>query len=184
MEPTGVHKLSVAVAESCRHLTTLSFLLGRSSYVRRRSEEERLSLNTFRPLFSCSKLMNFEITHQYPLALQLDDVEEIASKWPLMETLTLNDSPLAGAPVNDKDPSLVTLRSLLSFARHCPQLRHLGLLLQASAIDIPPAHEVQYFQKLKHLSVGCSHLAASEGAVALFLSQICPVGCKIESKPI
>jgi len=40
-------------------------------------------------------------------------------------------------------------------------------------------HNIKRFKKLTTLSVGVSHIE-DEGAVALFLSRLCPLGCEIE----
>ena len=165
-----VHELSVAVAENCRFLTR--FCLSSMLYSGGILEETQMTLDTLRPLLSCSKMTIFKIALQHRLFLQLEDIEEIASKWPSLDTLKLN---------NDRGllpQSQLTLRSLLPFARHCPRLQHLGLLLDASTMDIPAAHELQFFQRLKCLSMGSSPLA-EEGPVALFLSRICPIGCRV-----
>jgi hypothetical protein len=170
-EPSEVHELSVAVAGNCRLLTT--FCLSSMLYSGGNLEEPP-TLNTLRPLLSCSKMTTFEIVHRLQLSLQLEDIEEIASKWPSLDTLILNNNPVLPLPRE----SQLTLRSLLPFARHCPRLQHLGLFLDASTIDIPSAHELQFFQRLKCLSMGSSSLV-EEGRVALFLSRICPIGCRV-----
>ena len=176
-EASDVHELSVAVAKNCRLLTKLYL----SPYLDPfdSPEGEQVTMDILRPLLlSCPKITTFEIAHQHPLALELNDIEEITSKWPSIETLKLNHHPQAKTDVNHE--SLLTLRSLLPFAQHCPQLQHLALFLRASTADIPAAHELQSFQILKCLSMGYSHLA-DEDPVALFLSRICPVGCRVES---
>ena len=176
-EASAVHELSVAIAKNCRLLTKLYLSPNLDPFDG--PEGERVTMDTLRPLLlSCPKITTFEIAHQHPLALELNDIEEITSKWPSIETLKLNQHPRAETDVNHE--SLLTLRSLLPFAQHCPQLQHLALFLRASTADIPAAHELQSFQILKCLSMGYSHLA-DEDPVALFLSRICPVGCRVES---
>jgi len=175
-EPFEVHELSVAVAENCRLLTT--FYLSSMVYSGGTLEETPMTLDTLRPLLSCSRMTTFEIVHQLQLFLQLEDIEEIASKWPSLDTLILNNDPVLHLPRE----SQLTLWSLLPFARHCPRLQHLGLFLHASAMDIPAAHELQFFQRLKCLSMGTSSLA-QEGPVAFFLSRICPIGCRVTACP-
>ena len=185
--PSDLHMLSVAIAENCQLLTALYLLI---SCDRGAFEEtgsigdiyERITLDSFRPLLSCPNIKTFEIVHQDSFDLQLEDIEEIASKWPSLETLKLNNDPVI-FPAHESPfayQSLPTLRSLLPFARHCPRLQHLGLFLRASMTDIPAAHELQSFQRLECLSMGVSYLA-EEGPVTHFLSQICPVGCRVES---
>ena len=170
-EPSEVHELSVAIAKNCPLLTKLCLLpsLDPDDTL----EERQMTLDTFRPVLSCPKITTFEIAHQYQLALQPEDIEEIASKWPSLETLTLNNAPVVPA-----HESQLTLRSLIPFARHCPRLQHLGLFLIASPMDIPAVNELHHFPRLECLAMGTSPLA-EERPVALFLSRICPVGCRV-----
>ena len=183
-DPSDLYMLSVAIAENCQVLTGLYLL----TYCDRGFSEgtgigdKHTTLDSFRPLLSCPNIKTFEILHPYSFDLQLEDIEEIASKWPSLETLKLNNDPVI-FPAHESPfayQSLPTLRSLLPFARHCPRLQHLGLFLRASMTDIPAAHELQSFQRLECLSMGVSYLA-EEGPVTHFLSQICPVGCRVES---
>jgi len=167
-----VHMLAVTIAENCRLLTNLCLWSFRNT--KDILGEAPITLDTLRPLLSCSKMTTFEIVHQMQLFLQLEDIEEIASKWPSLDTLILNITPVLHLPRE----SQLTLRSLLPFARHCLRLQHLGLVLNASTIDIPAARELQFFQRLKCLSMGTSSLA-EEGPVAFFLSRICPIGCRV-----
>jgi hypothetical protein len=148
-EASAVHELLVAVAKNCRLLTKLylSPNLGLSDC----PEGEWVTMDTLRPLLlSCPKITTFEIAHQHELVLELNDIEEITSKWPSIETLKLNHYPRSENYA--EYASRLTLWSLLPFAQHCPQLQHLALFLSASTADIPAAHELQSFQILKCLS--------------------------------
>jgi hypothetical protein len=179
-DPFDVHELSVAVAANCQLLTKFHFLTHQKPFTEDTYNEKiAVTLDPFRPLFSCTNITTFEMVYQYPLTLQLVAMEEIASKWPSLETLKLNNHP-AFLPTHESLLTLPTLRSLLPFARHCPRLRHLGLFLHATTTDLPPLHELQSFQRLECLSMGASYLS-EEGPVTHFLSQICPVGCRVES---
>ncbi|KAG6867656.1 hypothetical protein C0993_012675 [Termitomyces sp. T159_Od127] len=141
-------------------------------------KEDCITIDTLRPLLKCPNLTSFEIDHHYPLRLESSDIEEIATSWPGAETLVLNIQPAY------LDNSNLTLRALLPFARHCPKLQMLGLFMNATTTDLPTAdhasaYQLPAFRSLRCLSVGVS-LIQEEGAVALFLSQICPPHCGIE----
>ncbi|KAG6902354.1 hypothetical protein C0995_001151 [Termitomyces sp. Mi166 len=141
-------------------------------------KEDCVTIDVLRPLFKCPNLTSFEIEHHYPLHLELSDIEEIATSWPGVERLMLNNQP------RYLENSNLTLRALLPFARHCPKLRMLGLFMNATTTDFPApdsssVYQLPTFRSLYRLSVGVS-LIQEEGAVALFLSQMCPLYCEIE----
>ncbi|KAI0338825.1 hypothetical protein BDW22DRAFT_1362548 [Trametopsis cervina] len=136
----------------------------------------RPSLEALRPLFSCRRIRKFEIRWDYQLHLSDHDMDDLARSWPELEHLHLHSEPIPEAGT----PSL-TLRALLPFACHCPQLRYLALYLDGDAIPArttsasPPA-----FRALHKLALGSSPVTVVE-PTALFLSQLCPVNCEIVS---
>ncbi|KAI0773036.1 hypothetical protein BD413DRAFT_492071 [Trametes elegans] len=137
--------------------------------------EERPCIATFRPLFAASSIRSFEFRWDYALNLSDDDMEEFASCWPSLESLQLNPEPVpeSGGPT-------LSLRALLPFARHCANLRHLALHVDARE---PPelsrlASSVPRFRRLETLAVGLSAIAKAE-PVTLFLSQLLPLGCPV-----
>lgn len=183
--PEDVHRALATIADNCQLLKSLALI----SLVdpNRISEgqppkDECINVNTLQPLLRCPNLTSLELVHQYPLDLQQEDIEKIAAKWPSLETLLLNNEPAY------LQQSSLTLKALLPFARHCPNLRHLGLFIHASTADLPtsyhpdPSSTYQYppFKKLRRLSMGVS-VIANDGPVVLFLSQICPLQCHIDS---
>jgi len=96
----------------------------------------------------------------------------------------LNCDPV---PLLDPEPASLTLSALIPFAQHCPDLRELGLFVSGTvpAVDpppLPPACSVkaalQPFRKLTRFCVGLSSIS-DPAPVALFLSQLCPLGCDI-----
>jgi hypothetical protein len=113
-----------------------------------------------------------------------DNIIELATNWPSLESLIL-----ACEPINiPSEPSLhtLTLLSLIPFARYCPNLHTLGLFINATTADLAtPVDTRTYtvdpprFKKLSKLSMGVSRIT-DPGAVALFLSQLCPLECEIE----
>jgi len=125
----------------------------------------------------------FKLTHDHAVGITQSDIETLASNWPSLETFTL-----ACQPTELATPSTLTLLALLPFARHCSAIRSLGLFINASGTESSPLtspsfarvgaakHNIKRFKKLTTLSVGVSHIE-DEGAVALFLSRLCPLGC-------
>ncbi|KAI0073081.1 hypothetical protein K474DRAFT_1700561 [Panus rudis PR-1116 ss-1] len=136
----------------------------------------RPSIDTFRPLLTLTTLKKFEFRWDYQLNLTRDDMFDFATSWPSLEILMLNCQP-----VPELTPPVLTPSALLPFAEHCPKLRHLGLYLNADAIPTSTVSEILHpFQALEILSVGASCIGAdSTEAIALFLSQICPLNCQI-----
>lgn len=137
------------------------------------SKDLCINLNTLEPLFQCSKLINLTVLHQHPVDLREEELETIAKAWPLIEELILNDDPSHLLESN------FTLKALLPFAHHCPELRSLGLFLDAS-VEIPSSlGPLPIFKKLDKLSMGVS-IISEYRSVALFLSQICPEHCVVD----
>jgi hypothetical protein len=112
-----------------------------------------------------------------------------AVKWPSLEVFVLYYMP---AQLTTQ-PTL-TLLALLPFALHCPNLRELGLFISASSTDFPSpiisssgsasttctSHcDIKRFEQLTTLYFDLSDIR-DEGAVALFLSRLYPLGCDIE----
>ncbi|KNZ81377.1 hypothetical protein J132_00962 [Termitomyces sp. J132] len=179
--PTTLSALLNAIPEACpllKSLTLTSALFNDMELTSAPEKEDCVNIDTLRPLLKCPKLTSFEIEHHYPLHLELSDIEEIATSWPGVETLVLNPQPTY------LEDSNLTLRALLPFARHCSKLQRLGLFMDATTIDFPAAestsvYQLPTFRSLHCLTVGVS-LIQEDGAVALFLSQICPLHCEIE----
>lgn len=139
--------------------------------------QSRPGIETIRPLLSFPSLTSFGFRWDYQLNLTQSDVEEIASRWSRLESLLLNCQPIP-----EVSGPLLTMDALIPFARHCPQIQKLGLYLDGTVIpsrkpsSLPPIR----FKSLRTLSVGASTIASVDCA-ALFLSQLLPPGCKIES---
>ncbi|KAI0668069.1 hypothetical protein C8Q78DRAFT_1048133 [Trametes maxima] len=182
--PYQVHDFFDAAAQNCPLLKQLyldfsgdpSPLLFRTSL----AGEDRITWNTLRPLLKFSKLTDFELHWDTPLALTQDDVEQLAMCMPAIEVLMLNSEPI---PTLETPP--LTLRALIPFARHCPKIRELALYIDASANDLDAAtHELRdalpsvRFRALRMLSVGLSRITVPE-PVAIFLSLLCPPECRI-----
>ncbi|KAH7925778.1 hypothetical protein BV22DRAFT_406666 [Leucogyrophana mollusca] len=170
--PTDVHTLLTTLSQNFHNLAQLFLnLLHHEPESIDLVPDLQLNFNTLKPLLSCPNLVTFELQHEYPVDISLSEIEELASRWPSLESLVLNEGPFVLHDFN------LDLRALLPFAQHCPNLRRLGLFLNATAAEIP-AHEVKPFRALRTLLMGVSQ-ARDPDAVALFLSQICPPGCQL-----
>ncbi|OSX62549.1 hypothetical protein POSPLADRAFT_1141366 [Postia placenta MAD-698-R-SB12] len=182
--PPVVADFLQAVADNCKLLKSLYVEL----YIAPESLDwatfqtgDQLTWSDLRPVLKCPHLTTFELRWDLPLKMTHTDIEDLAASWPTLEVLMLNCDPV---PLGDLAPSELTLHALLPFARHCPALRELGLLLSSSTADIavpslgaspfsPPP-----FQNLRKLCVGLSRIA-EPGPAALFLSTLCPPTCEL-----
>ncbi|KAG1744906.1 uncharacterized protein EDB91DRAFT_1121572 [Suillus paluster] len=173
-KPQELHTLLVTLSERCRRLSQLYILL--SHHITGQLElvpADQITFNTLKPLLSFPNLTTFQVMHKYPVNITLEEIEELASRWPSLESLTLNEEPL----VMHEFP--LDLRALVPFARHCPKLRRLGLFIDATPTMIPPTPKLKPFAALYILSLGTSR-ARDPDAVAAFMSHLCPPGCKLE----
>ncbi|KAJ7123200.1 hypothetical protein C8R44DRAFT_785528 [Mycena epipterygia] len=129
-----------------------------------------LSSDTLRPLFAFKKLgsISFQI---YP-GVDVDDesLEEMAAAWPEMHSLEF------GSEVLITERPRATLKSLIAFARHQPELTSLGIRMNVS--DVPEFSQVpgrRISHSLNSLNVGTSPIELSETTgVAAFLSNLFP----------
>jgi hypothetical protein len=92
-----------------------------------------MTSDLIRPLL---KLSNVTVLHlTAPLGFSFDDdfVVAMALSWPKIETLSL------AADIYEVDfhssPRNPTIFSLLSFARHCPNLRHLAMAVDSTNVQ-------------------------------------------------
>ncbi|KAJ7650397.1 hypothetical protein FB45DRAFT_17131 [Roridomyces roridus] len=179
--PESVNRLLTVLAENCQLLESLSIITLIDESMPFQSLDdvpstERINASTLGPLQRFPNLTIFEFIHQNPL--DMTNFEDMARSWPSLRKLILNNEPL----ISDRPPSL-TLKSLLPFARYCPELEHLGVFIDATTGDLPASYPPDFFPrpfaKLVHLSMGISHIT-EPGPVALFLSHLCPLNVKID----
>jgi hypothetical protein len=175
LEPEQLHTLLVTLSKKCRLLSQLYIKL---LHIPAQLELElvpskQITFDTLRPLLSFPNLTTFEVTHRYPVHITLEEIEELASRWPSLEYLSLNEEPLI---MHD---FTLDLRALIFFARHCPNLRRLGLFMDATAAKTYPMQELKPLPALCALSVGTSKVRDPD-TVAAFLSHLCPPGCELE----
>lgn len=193
--PAVFRNLLNIVSENCQLLTFLALVSlrdPRSSAILSLESDAyhpdlAISIVTLKPLFKLSNLTSLELVHQYPLALKSEDIRLFAVSWPSIRSLMLNTEPVHLTKSN------LTLEDLLPFAQHCTKLRHLGLFIDAksptsemtstpsslSPLATSTLPTVQ-FKSLERLSMGVS-LIEDDNAVTLFLSQILPLNCQLDS---
>jgi len=174
--PTSIRNMLSVVAENCQLLKFIALVSLRNASSSAMIEEEfdpemSITIDTIKPALKLPNLTTLELVHQYPLSFKQSDLELLASSWPSLETLLLNTEPVFLKESN------LTLEALLPFAKHCPQITHLGIFVDAT-IDELTMPTVQ-FQSLKRLSMGVS-VIDHDNPVALYLSQILPLGCKVD----
>lgn len=179
--PAAIQQLLTAISENCQMLKLLALVsprrLPNDSDTTSTDAPQRVNMETLKPLFACANLTSLEIIHRYSLDLQREDLEVFALRWPSLETLNLNNEPL------DLRSSSMTIEALIPFARHCPHLTHLGIFIDASHNLIPafsPTSPLPPFKSLRRLSMGLSPIT-DPMPVAIFLSQILPLECKVDS---
>ncbi|THU78852.1 hypothetical protein K435DRAFT_885793 [Dendrothele bispora CBS 962.96] len=137
-------------------------------------------MSHLKPLLACSTLAHFVLAHPYALALDNKDIEEITSHLKTLEVLVLNPS----AKESPKPTTSWMLETLLSFTRHCPCIRKIGLFLQADVtVSASEAILAKFpstsLQNLLWLDVGDSDIT-NPVAVASFLGEILPLGAEID----
>ena len=133
---------------------------------------EDLTIDVLKPLFKLSGLVDVQLLHRHPLALKQQDIEFLASSWPLLTTLKLNHHP-----IHYTTPSSLTLEALVPFAKCCPNLKCLCLFVDANDKLFLPVDLIP-FQNLEMLDLGFSSISGTE-RVAVYLSGILPLQCKL-----
>ncbi|PFH47527.1 hypothetical protein AMATHDRAFT_67573 [Amanita thiersii Skay4041] len=191
--PENIHELLVTISQKCQLLESLALItLVHPTLPPDAQAElsESITFQTLKPLLNCPNLNSFELVHDNPILITQAEVEVLAEAWPNLETLILNNEPVF---INC---STLTLEALIPFAKHCPRLRHLGLFINASTLgheycstptsSVSPSKRARVgydgpaFKSLKKLSMGVSPISDEKG-VALFLSTLCPVDCRVEA---
>ncbi|OJT13953.1 hypothetical protein TRAPUB_9492 [Trametes pubescens] len=128
-----------------------------------------LDASVFEPLFVCSELTELEVSS---FLLQPDDelLRLLANAFPRLQSLRLLP------PYNAGSVSEATLAGLLPLLRHCPDLAHLAVLVDASG-PLPDLEEPDYLpsphpSQLVTLDVADSPIVYPDEAAA-FLSAHC-----------
>ncbi|KAK7065109.1 hypothetical protein R3P38DRAFT_2595516 [Favolaschia claudopus] len=160
---TSLEALFHALSEHCSHdaLYTIEITL---SFTQIPDTHSLVSSRGWTHLLLFPNLSSVQLLCRY--RFDDEDMHAMATAWPKLKTLELM-SP------RQNDPS-ITLRALLSFARHCPQLESLQLSLDARIIPALPLNEDVC---LRHPTLRLflqESLITDAHAVATFISHLFP----------
>ncbi|GJJ07537.1 hypothetical protein Clacol_001739 [Clathrus columnatus] len=166
----ALHDFIKVLAELCPSLRHIVLAL----YVSETSNPPSIiNFDVIRPILDFPRLVGFKITHKEPLQITEDDIKEMAMNWHALETLHLCHDPYILEAENID--SGLSPDCLLSFAEHCPNIKELGLYINATRWnrneDLPPTPRP--FGRLQRLHVGVSRVT-HPNVIARFLSDICP----------
>lgn len=140
-------------------------------------ETQNISFDTISPILSCTRVTEFSLDHPIPVEMTTNQLELLAKSWPNLTVLSLNPCPMSLKLSHAHD-----LEALSILSRYCPKLTHVSLVLDASAIDVPPHRAFPILPRLKQLGVGYSDVLRDGDAIP-YLAQVLPLRCKITSSP-
>lgn len=103
---------------------------------------------TLQPLLTLT-LTSFIFEHTRVLDMTDADIEVVAQSWPTIRVLSLNRHPVV------LDPSKLSVRSIISFARWCPQLQSLGIYVDGER-TYGEAEGVRFGPMMRKLHLGAS----------------------------
>ncbi|CAE6424428.1 unnamed protein product [Rhizoctonia solani] len=137
----------------------------------------RITMEHIRPVLNFKRLLDFDVTYNYPFYVTDADLEHIARSWPTLRTLMFSEYPYFCSD----DIELPSLGSLIPFAEHCPNLVNLGLFVNASLPFPLPSTVIKPFQKLQLLNFGQSYIQENDVVgVAAFVSRLCDPSVQIK----
>ena len=134
------------------------------------SEGRTVKSNTLKPLFSLPKLVSIHLSPNCSFNLDDMTLSQMAPSWPSLKALTL------GSEYGWKRRSKLTLKSLLIILVHCPDLQELGIVIDATKVDLNPIGKPGggfSHTTLTTLHMGDSRVT-SAAMVGAFLSDIVP----------
>lgn len=158
------------LASSCQSLDYLQFDMATNAGSQM---ETQVSYQQLAGLKDLPNLKNFEFSHMYSVSLTNEELGELFSSWASLETffLTATDHPIASSVP-------LTLACLPSLAQCCPNLRRLGLYMDATTpVELPTTFKP--FASLEELRPGLSPIKDPH-TVAAFLSTLCTTGFNLE----
>jgi hypothetical protein len=129
-------------------------------------DDNFLTLDTFKPLFTFKNLISINLTLDCPLNLDDAAIQSMAVAWPKLEVLVLGGHHWGREPT-------ITLNSFVSLATHCPELRTLGIFLDASISRLDNFNVNICNRNLDVLQVGASVLDETS-QVAAYLYRLFP----------
>ncbi|KAI0320857.1 hypothetical protein OF83DRAFT_1168946 [Amylostereum chailletii] len=168
-EPASIQDTFSAIAEGYPQLKSFSVDIGVDILTAYTDNIKPLSFEHIRPLLPLHQLTTLEIRHNLSLCLSEESLVELGTALPNLQNLLLNCDPLRLG-----SPSL-TLHALLPLAEFCPNLRRLGLYVDACATEtltVPKRASKPRFTSLRYVNFGTSPIGTSVVPVALFLSAL------------
>ncbi|KDQ62088.1 hypothetical protein JAAARDRAFT_76104 [Jaapia argillacea MUCL 33604] len=160
-----------AISDGCSHSTLKEIIVFRASFSAASlpAVSHITPSDILEPLLPFNNLERLEIDITMSLAIDDGTVQKAAMAWPNLRELEL--SPSHGSP----DVSKVTLKGLIPLAKHCPNLKTLGIIIDATTHEVMeqrPGRGVVN-DRVRLLSVGNSKIG-EPAKVAAFLSDIFP----------
>lgn len=171
----GLAQLCRAIASNhaVKSVMTLLISASENTMPEDREAEGCISFSSIEPLFALKNLESLCIT---PCITDIDDSQlaRLAQSWPNLRRISLY--PEWRMESEQVFPAYVTPLGLIPLVQHCPHLRHLGLLIDAS--DTEPRFRSRpargaVNRSLWALNVGVSTLP-EPAALASFLSDFLP----------
>ena len=93
---------------------------------------QQLSYTAIKAILAIPNLSSFQLIYKFPLKLMLDELQGLASKWPVLENLMLSAESL----FLEKDAFTLDLQVLL-LCKILPHLHLLSIYMDASKAEIP-----------------------------------------------
>lgn len=177
---TSFAQLTALIARTCSHSVLRAIdVSSHQCPAEDRNPDHTILPDALRPLLVFSNLHTVVLNAH--LCLNLDDVviRDMALAWPRLTHLWLD--PTGRWPI----PSRVTLNGLIPLAEKCPQLRKLGIPVNAnismpfSGVAVRPGRGRVNYQ-LRAIMVGNSYISSSYDTAA-FLSDIFPNLRRVDS---
>ncbi|KAJ7737295.1 hypothetical protein B0H16DRAFT_1695096 [Mycena metata] len=176
VEPTSLAApgLYSFIAENCSRATLRDLHVGSTELVmsthRRRAEPQIIRDDMIRLLLGLTALNSLCLYSCDGFDLDDSTLSGMAASWPDIERLDL----MVVSTYEGFTPR-TTLHSLYAFARHCPRLRTLKILFDATVVPSTDADAEISQGALTCLSLGRSSIFAPAADVAAFLCRLFPV---------
>ncbi|CAE6523650.1 unnamed protein product [Rhizoctonia solani] len=173
--PNDIQNFLEVLVDVCRPLETLVLsMLVKWVEI---TPPPRITMEHIRPVLNFKRLLDFDVTYNYPFYVTDADLTLIARSWPNLRTLMLSEYPYFCSD----EIELPSLGSLVPFAEHCPNLVNLGLFVNASLPVSLPSTAIKPFQKLQLLNFGQSYIQENDVVgVASLISRLCDPSVQIK----
>ncbi|EGO04079.1 hypothetical protein SERLA73DRAFT_158438 [Serpula lacrymans var. lacrymans S7.3] len=126
-----------------------------------------ISFDDLKPVLTLHKIKYFTLDINYPFSLDNQQLKEPAMAWPELEILDL------GATHGWRKPSAITLPGLLPLFQHCPNLKQLGIAIDASHLTYELPTDGMQARNISCVEFSNSSIKAP-AAVAAYLAYVMP----------